>query len=315
MGILLLQFLSRYTDDVFNKGFSISEISKLVLHTSLSLLGFTLLFGFLIASMFSFRYFSNSQVFGFKKELISSSIIMIFISFVFFGFNNWLLPKSTLEMRTLLYEMSSTAPGEKIQRVDKNLFKNHHSMMTIKNINYKIDTFNIQIDGYKHQCDSVLALLPDSIASDSYDRLGLADYGIKYNSAKTDTMSEHDIGYSSNYLSHYQSNIKRTIEQKKKYVKEKTTRIILPIELLLLFIIGASFGFFYNDQKGFLLVILGLYTSMFFYKNEQLISQNMFGNIGGTMFSMIIILTVSIIFLIKGLNKEKKIRNPTISLQ
>jgi len=310
MGILLLQFLSRYTDDVFNKGFSISDITKLILHTSLSLLGFSLLFGFLIAAMFSFRHFSNNREFGFKKEIISSSIIIIFISLVFFGFNNWLLPKSTLEMRSLLYEMRSTAPGEKIQRVDKDLFKDYHSMMTIKNINHKIDTLNIQIDEYNYQCDSVLALLPDSIAKDSYDRLSLADYGIKFNSSKADTMSERDIRYTSNYLRNYQSNLKSTIEQKQKYVKEKTSRILLPIELLLLFIIGASFGFFYNDQKGFLLVILGLYTSMFFYQNEQLISQNMFGNIGGTLFSMIILITVTIIFLIKALNKEQKITQP-----
>lgn len=307
--ILIIQFLSRYSDDVFNKGFSASDIAKLMLHTSLSMLGFSLLFGFLMAAMFSFKFYSSHRLIEFKKELTGGSIIMIFIAFLFFGYNNWLLPKSALEMRTLLYEMTSTAPGEKIQRVDKNLFKDNHATMTIKNINLKIDTFNVQINTYRHQCDSVLALLPDSFARDSYRRLALADYGIKYSAAKADSTSERDIINASNYLEHYSMNIKRTIDQKQKYVKEKTNRIILPIELLLLFMIGASFGFVYNDQKGFLLVILGIYTSAFFYQNEQLITQQIFGNMGGTIFSMLILLTVTIIFLIKGLKKEKELRS------
>lgn len=314
MGILLLQFISRYTDDIFNKGFPTKYIFKLIFHTSLTLFGFCLLFGFLIASIFAFRYFSNNQIFGFRKELINSSMIVFVVSLLFFGFNNWILPKSNLEMRTLLYEMRSTAPGEEIEHVDKNLFKDHHSMMTIKNINLKVDTFNISIEKYKHQCDSVLAILPDSIAKESYDRLRLVDYGIKYNFAKHDTLSERDARRAGHYLRSYQGNLKGNIEQKQKFIKEKTARIILPIELILLFIIGASFGFFYNDQKPFLLVVLGLYTTSFFYGTiigfERLISQSIIGNTEGTITSMIILVIVTSIFLIKGLRKEQQITQP-----
>jgi|WetSurMetagenome_2_1015567.scaffolds.fasta_scaffold149554_1 lipopolysaccharide export LptBFGC system permease protein LptF len=309
-GILLLQFLSNYTDDIFNRGFLAVDILKLVFHTSLTLLGFCLLFGFLIASIFSFRYFSFNHATGFKKELISGSTFVIIISFLFFAYNNWILPKSNLEMRTLLYEMRSTAPGEEMKRVDKNLFKDHHSMMTIKNINLKIDTFNIKIEGIKHQCDSVLAILPDSIARENFDMLKLADYRINFKSTETSTLSERDARYAGNYLRSYQNSLKQNTEQKQKFIEEKTTRIILPIELLLLFIIGASFGFYYNDQKSFLLVILGLYTSTFFYMNERLISQNMFGDTGGVIFSMIVLITATTIFLIKGLRKEQKITQP-----
>lgn len=307
MALLLIQFMGRYPEDIFNKGFPVSDITRLLVYTLVTLLGTGLLFGFLMAAIFSFRYFSNNRVVEFKKELLSGSLVMVFVALVFFGFNNRILPKSTLEMRTLLYEMRATAPGEKIQRVDRNLFKDHYSMLTIKNINYKLDTFNTKIDEYEHQCDSVLALLPDSAATDNYDRLGLAEYGIKFNSSKADTMPQRAVRYAGYQLRSYQNNLKITTEQKQKYVMEKTTRIILPVVLLLLFIIGASFGFVYNDQKGFLLVILGLYTSLFFYQSERVISQNMFGNTWGTIFSMIVLITVTIIFLIKGLNKERKI--------
>jgi lipopolysaccharide export LptBFGC system permease protein LptF len=314
MGILLLQFISRYTDNIFNKGFPAKYFFKLIFHTSLTLFGFCLLFGFLIASIFAFRYYSNNQIYGFRKELTNGSMIVFAVSLLFFGFNNWILPKSNLEMRTLLYEMQSTAPGEEIEHVDKNLFKGHYSMMTVKNINLKVDTINIAIEKYKHQCDSALALLPGSIAKESYDKLRLDDYGIKYNFANQDTLSERDARRTGNYLRSNQGSLKRNMEQKQKFVKEKTTRITLPIELMLLFIIGASFGFFYNDQKPFLLVVLGLYTTSFFYGTivgfERLISQNIFGNTEGTITSMIVLVIVTSIFLIKGLRKEQQITQP-----
>lgn len=317
MGILLLQFISRYAEDIFNKGFPIKYIFKLIFHTSLTLFGFCLLFGFLIASIFAFRYHSNTQTINFKKELINGSMVVFAISLLFLGFNNWILPKSNLEMRTLLYDMKSTAPGEEMERVDKDLFKDSQAVMTTGKVSLKIDTFDIQINKYKHQCDSVLAILPDSIAKEKYDRLRLKNYGIKYNSAENETLSARDARYAGNYLRSYQSNLKRTIEQKQKFIKEKTTRIILPIELILLFIIGASFGFFYNDQKAFLLVVLGLYTTSFFYGTiigfEQLISQNIFGNTEGTLTSMVILVVVTSIFLVKGLRKEQQITQPNKS--
>jgi hypothetical protein len=61
-------------------------------------------------------------------------------------------------------------------------------------------------------------------------------------------------------------------------------------------------------------VILGLYTFSFFYGTilgfEHLISQNTFGNTKGTITSMIILVIVTSIFLIKGLNKEQQISQP-----
>jgi len=304
-GILLLQFLARYNEDVLFKGFSINDLIKLVYHNLLNLTGFSLLFAILIASMFSFRYFTNSREIAFKKELTGNSIIVLILALLFFGFTNRILPKSKLEMTSILYEMKATAPGNNIQRVNRDVFRDLPSNMTIKNIKYKTDTLNNNINEYKHLCDSLLALLPDSVAQNSYKTLSLDDYGIIFTSSKTDTMSERGIKFADNYLKLYQGKLKKTVLKKQKYLKEKASRIILPVELILLYIIGASFGYFYNDQKGFLLLILGLYTLLVFYRIEQTISNNISDNIGGSIVSMTFIITVTVIFLIKGLNKEK----------
>lgn len=309
MGVLVLQFISRYTDDIFNKGFPVKYLIELVCHTSLTFIGLSLLFGVLIASIFTFRYYSNIQTFRFLPKLTRGAILVIGISILLFAFNNWILPKSNLEMRTLLYDMRSTAPGEEIQHVDKNLFKNHEAMMTIQEINKKIDTFDIEIHKYRIKCDSLLGTLPDSIAEWNFNKFSLGDYGINFKFSKSDTFSERDIFFSKTYMSSYQNALKGNIENKQRYIKEKTARISLPIELILLYLIGASFGFIYKDQKPFLLVVLGLYTTSFFYGTingmERLISQNLFGNIEATMASMLVLVIVTSIFLVKGLRKEQ----------
>lgn len=311
--ILLSQFIGKYTDDIFGKGFPTTSILKLIWYTSLSFIGISLLFGTLIAAIFAFRYHSIKQNFAFKKVLLNSSLIVIGISLLFLAFNNWILPKSNLEMRVLLYQMKTTAAGENIEAIDKNLFLNNHSMMTIQNINRKIDTFNIEIDRYRKQCDSILGLLPGSLARESYSRMRLEDYGIQYRFAHDDTITDLESRYSINYLRDFHNHLKQTSELKQKFIKEKTTRIVQAIEMFLLFIIGASFGFFYNDQKAFLLIILGLYTMSFFYGTiiefEQLISQDSISSNAGTSTSILILVIVTSIFLVKAIGKEQQTNN------
>lgn len=314
--LLLLQLLLKYSEDIFNKGFPMKEIMKLIYHSSLSLFGFSLLFGFLIASIFSFRYYSKTGVIGFKKELKSGVALVILFSFALFGFNNWILPKSNLEMRVLLYEMQSTAPGKEIRQVDKNLFKNNQSLMSIKTINLKIDTFKIEIEELKYQCDSLLKLLPNPIAKEQYDKLNLKKYGVKYNCSSNDTISEQDYIYASNYLNNYQRNLRFTFNEKRKFEKEKSSRYILSIELILLFLIGASFGYLYRDQKSFLLIILGLYTISFFLGTtmgfESMISHGVFENLEGKSASMIVLVITTTVFLMNAIKKEQKKTQPNI---
>jgi len=308
--ITTLQFLTRYTEDVFDKGFSLGYIMKLILHLSVTLIGISLLFGILIATIFSFRFYSKNQVINFKKDVISGTMIIIGFALLLFCFSNWIVPKSKIEMYSILYEMKSTAPGDEVESVDRNIFTSNQAMLTIKEICLKVDTLDSHLKEYKSQCDSILRILPDSIAYEKYEKLGLEEFGLNYYSTKNEKLIGREAKRASYRLQSSFRKLKRTISEKQEFTKEMSTRIVLPITLILLYIIGASFGFLYNDQKAFLLVILALYTIMFFFKNELLIVNNLFINANNTIYSIIALVVVTSIFLIKGLRKKQEITQP-----
>ena len=307
--VLLLNYISRYFEDIFGKGIPASNILELIFYSSVTLIGFSLLFGILLATIFSFRYFSSRESFSFKSNILSGLVIMLFISLLHFSFNNWILPKANVELYSLVYEFKSTAPNSEFKRVDRSLFKQNKIAMSIKELNLHIDTVNTEIEEYIQKSDSLIAFLPDTVATEIYNSSRLESYGVKYKSSTQDTLSEREINRAGNYLKSFGSKLQRSFKEKQDFKKEKFTKIILPLELILLFLIGASFGFYYNDQKAFLLVILGLYTTSFFSGTiigiEKMIANNIFGNTAGTIYSILVLVAVTTIFIVKSLRKEK----------
>lgn len=307
--VLLLNFISRYIEDIFGKGISFSIILELFFYASITLIGFSFLFGILIASIFTFRYFSLNRTFSFKSNIASGLVTMIIVSILYFGFNNWGLPKANLEMTVMIYEFKNTGSDSEFNRVERDLFKNYHTAMTVKEINLFVDSINNRFDKYIQEADSLLSLLPDTTALEIYKRLNLDKYGINFNSSLTENLKKREVKRAYYDLLSHGKKMNVTIEKRQRYQKEKFNRIILPFELILLFLIGASFGFYYNDQKPFLLIILGLYTTSFFYGAilgfEKMIANNIFGNTVGTIYSVFVLVIITAIFIIKSLRKEK----------
>jgi lipopolysaccharide export LptBFGC system permease protein LptF len=258
-------------------------------------------------SIFSFKFYSKNKLIAFRKEVISGTIIVIGISILLFCFSNWIVPKSKLEVYSTLYEMKMTAPGEAIEPVDRNRFADNHAMLSLKEINLKVDTLNKYIEAYKYQCDSILEILPDSIFYAKIERLNIEDYGLTYKSTNNVKLLGQDAKRATYNLQNSLRSLKMTISQKKKFIKEKSERNTLPVILILFFIIGASFGYLYNDQKSFLLIILALFTTTFFFKSAMLFTTSLFNNSINSSFSIILLITVTIIFLIKGLRKKQEV--------
>jgi Predicted permeases len=308
--LTILQFLSRYAEDVLDKGFSWGYIMKLVFHSSATLIGISLTFGIVITSVFTFKLFSKNKLVDFKREFASGLSIMAAIALLLFVFSNWVVPKSKLEMYATLYEMRVTAPGEEADPVDRNLFSDNHAMLTIKSINLKADTLENEINDYQNKCDSILRLLPDSIAFEQYDKLGLNEFGIEYINTASQKLTGRDAKRATLRLQSYLRNLKNTVSKKQKFTKEISSRIGLPIILVLLYIIGASFGYIYNDQKSFLLVVLALYTTTFFFNNELQIVNSIFIKESDTTYSIIVLVVVTSIFFIKALRKKQEITQP-----
>lgn len=309
--LLLAGFLSHYTDDILGKGFPTDIIAQLIFYTTMSLLGLGVSFGVLMASIFTFRYFSLKQSFAFKNNLLRSLIVMAGIALLFFGYNCRILPAVNHQMQSLLYDMRRTAPGEKFERSKEDLFKGFKSTMTFKNINLKLDTLNTEVESYTNKCDSLMSLLPDSMAKKIYNIWRLSKYGIKYHYTNIDTFSVKNVYRNGSYLRGFAYQLKSISDQQHEFVKEKNDRIVSPIELIILFLIGAAFGYCYNDQKPFLLVILGLFTTIFFYRTvvgfENSVTPNIVGITLGTITTVSVLLIITLIFVWKGILKEREI--------
>jgi hypothetical protein len=95
-------------------------------------------------------------------------------------------------------------------------------------------------------------------------------------------------------------------------IEEEIVRILIAVHLILLFVIGASFGYYYNDQKKFLLVVLGIFTSRFFsgalLGSEKLSQSNLYNGLTGAAIFLITFVIVTLVFLYKSLEKEKRIK-------
>lgn len=307
--LLTLQFIIKYAEDIFNKGFPSILIIKLIFHSALSFLGTSISFGVLLSSILTFKIFSSRAFLKFKKELTTSMIIVVGLALLTFTFNNWALTKSKLEMMTLLYEMRTTKAGEELKDIDKQNFQDSHVVLNIKKLNTKIGEFDTKIDNYRNQCDSILSILPDSIAKANYSNLNLKSLGIDYKYSTKDTLDKKSLYMAERRLTICERSIAPLLKQKNVYLKEKNERFMLPIELIIFYIIGASFGFFYNNQKSFLLVILGLYTFSFFYGTTNgfynIIPKDNFGETGDTIVSLLIPILTTLVFLLLAMRKEK----------
>ncbi len=117
--ILVIQFLSRYQEDILGKGFSTIVLAELFLYASLSLMLLTLPMGLLMAGLMTmgnlgerleltalqstgvsfFRSLTPLFYFGLGAFLLSA------------GLSWYLIPKANLRLYTLLYDMEQAKPA------------------------------------------------------------------------------------------------------------------------------------------------------------------------------------------------------------
>ncbi len=308
--ILNLNFLEHYANDIFDKGFSVNYISLLIYHTSIKNSIISLQFGILMASIFSAKHFAKKNDLRFKSALITNLPVVILIAALYFAFVNWQVPKSSLEVQSILYEMKSTAPEGKIDTLDRKVFSNDYRMVPINRLDEIKDTLNMQIDEQLQKCDSLLRELPDSIAKRIYIELDLLKHNIplpiKNNSKE---LTEHEVKRIEATLNSLEHGLMLKVKYKDKFVQEKRERLIQPIKLILIFMIGIAFGYLYSDQKSFLLFILGTTTLGVFYVGEysgieHLIIDLIIDEQNDVLASIILLGAITSIFIILGLKKS-----------
>jgi len=236
-------------------------------------------------------------------------LISIFFSVILFSLQNWILPEATIKMRALLFSMQQKSPYENNYNVDESLFRDNVDATSTLNLTRKIKNNKIEINKLKVECESILSNLPKNTATRNYNDLGLKKYGIQPCSSGNSNITKEETLLLERDLYLVSNNLQQSFTKRKDLIKEQTSRIASSIELILFFIIGAYLGFYYKNQKPFLLVLTGLSLISLLIGMKQIFENlsalNIFGYVSSIFISEILFLLLIFIFFWKTYKKDK----------
>lgn len=121
--VLLMQFLWKYIDDLVGKGLETHVIAELLMYTSASLVPMALPLAVLLASIMTYGNLAEynellalkSAGIPLQKIMAPVTILIVFITFSAFLFNNNVLPYTNLKFRSLLYDIQRQNPELQIK--------------------------------------------------------------------------------------------------------------------------------------------------------------------------------------------------------
>lgn len=121
--VLLMQFLWKYIDDLVGKGLETHYIVELIFYASAGLVPMALPIAILLSSIMTFGNLGehyelvSMKSAGIPLMRIMAPLIVVafFLSFVAFGFSNYLLPKANLKYGRLMYDISNKKPSLNIK--------------------------------------------------------------------------------------------------------------------------------------------------------------------------------------------------------
>ncbi len=116
--VLVLQFIAKYQDDIFGKGFSSVLIAKLFGYASFQLSVLALPLGILVGSLMTLgRLGENYELSAIKASGISLQrviypifIATLILTGISFSFTTYVIPWSNLKLYSLLYDLSNAKP-------------------------------------------------------------------------------------------------------------------------------------------------------------------------------------------------------------
>ena len=117
--ILLIQYMLKYFDDFVGKDLGFSVFAELLFYFSLNMLSISLPLGILVSSLMTFgnlgEHFELTAIksagISLLRALRPIFILVIFITYGAFQFNNHVVPAANLQAYSLLYDIKHTKPA------------------------------------------------------------------------------------------------------------------------------------------------------------------------------------------------------------
>lgn len=259
LALLVLQVVSHFFSEMLLKEVPFSMIAKFVLFTALSLFVKSFISAFLIATILTFKSFSQRIKLKFKRKVLSGVLISLSFSLLLVGFNNWILPKANLEVRMFLFDMQKSFPSDFRESDNESLFEDDNATMSISKLYRTNKNVKSEISTYKWQIDSVLSIMPERHAVEMFEDLMLEQYKIQFPAGrKMNSLPDDELKTLDYQLLSATMQLRKSVIRKTKIIEEMCLRLILPFELILFFVVGVCLGFYYKNQKSFLLIFAGL---------------------------------------------------------
>lgn len=258
---LLLFYFERYYDDVFDKNIPVIYITEYIILSFFVNINLILTFAILITSIIFFGTRSN-----FKNSFRKGFMIVSTISIMLLLYNSWILPKAELISRSLMRDFRYTQEDVVFKKSDSDIYKGFYLTQTIFELTNNIDSINTKVKICEQNIDSLLKQFPDSSVIKAVKELELEKYNLDYiNITKNDLAQFKEYNVVKGDLNMEVNQIDSLFKYKTKLLKELIIRIVYPMGLILLYLIGSSFGFVYRNQKPFLIILAGLTIFGFYY--------------------------------------------------
>lgn len=121
--VLLMQFLWKWVDELVGKGLEISVLLKLMFYASITLTSMAFPLAVLLASLMTFGNMGERyEIVALKSAGISVRKMMqplfflsLLIAFIAFEFSNDIIPKATVKLRMLLFDIQEQKPALNIE--------------------------------------------------------------------------------------------------------------------------------------------------------------------------------------------------------
>ena len=118
MFILLMQFLWRYIDDLVGKGMDFTLVAELLLYASVGLIPMALPLATMLAVLMTMGNLGeHNELLAMKSAGISLpriifplGVVSLLVTLLAYGVADYLVPVSTLKMRTLIYSLQQQRP-------------------------------------------------------------------------------------------------------------------------------------------------------------------------------------------------------------
>ena len=273
IGLLTAQFIYKYKDDLFEKHLDTIILVKMFSMTLVSLSSLVLPISILVFSAVFYRKLFKDGETDIRLQIRKAILPILACCVVCFLWTSFLIPNATLHQMRLLYDIRMKAPNDPLTRTDISIFKRSKIGSNFFELREHNDSSELNISKIKRETVNSILTIADSaeinelLQDSSAKELGFTTADFKNEVIKNGGYVKDTANMSNGYLQYYWQAGKMRIENEKGSILKNSIEIskmvAYPFLILISFFIGMFIGVLNRHQKYLLLLLAGIYFTIF----------------------------------------------------